>query len=60
MGGGGGGGSLGSYLSSRELRSGANARSPELPAGPATARETAEQGLVGQCGQLARNTYKFK
>ena len=35
---------------SRELQ---NARSPELPAGPATARErrTAEQGIAGQCGR---------
>ena len=35
-----------------------NACSPELPAGPATARErrTAEQGIAGQWGQLARCT----
>ena len=40
---------------SRELQ---NACSPELPAGPATARErrTAEQGIAGQWGQLARGT----
>ena len=40
---------------SRELQ---NARSPELRAGRATARErrTAEQGIAGQWGQLARCT----
>ena len=35
-----------------------NVRSPELPAGPATARKRriAEQGIAGQWGQLARCT----